>query len=236
MPQGGYTETVSLSRVSISTTTAFVEDLVAQTDGKKAIEVPISKLLAGAAMSVTATIRFVEKGSRTSAYRTTSQRGNRYWNRREHHWQRWVIEDTTGQLLLEFNQASSIPIRDIKIGSTVRVTGRVEKITGAKRMTNPVFEILTIGNRGKVPRSKISNQNFPSERGLTTNRSFPVTPSNSRASVMKTQKKTTPKTRTAFEERMRNEHTVSESLAGGLLAERCSSCGALVHNGSAHDC
>ena len=236
MPQGGYTETVSLSRVSISTTTAFVEDLVAQTDGKRAIEVPIAKLLAGAAMSVTATIKYVEKGTRTSAYRTISRRGNRYWNRQEHRWQRWVIEDATGQLLLEFNQGSSIPIRDIKIGSTVRVTGRVEKITGAKRMTNPVFEIIAVGNRGKAPRSKISNQNFSSGNKLTTKKRSSTDSIASRSGVATPSTTSVPKIRTAFEERMRNEHTISEALAGSLLAERCSSCGALVHNGSAHDC
>ena len=236
MPQGGYTETVSLNRVSLSTTTAFVEELVTQTNGKRAIEVPISKLIVGAAMSVTATIRFVEKDSKTSAYRTTSRRGNQYWNRHVHHWQRWVIEDATGQLILEFNQGSSIPIRNIKIGSTVRVTGRVEKVTGAKRMTNPVFEIIAVGDKGKVPRSKISNQNFGIGERLTTDRNSSATPSAGRAGTTKPSTNTVPKSLTAFEERMQSERTISEALAGSLLAERCSSCGALVHNGTAHDC
>jgi len=236
MPQGGYTETVSADKVSIADTTAFLEKLIPAKNGKKAIEVAIKDLVPGAAMSVRATLKFVTKEALKSSYVSYSKRGNRYWKTRYHPWQRCIIKDHSGQLLLELNQENSIPIRELKIGSTVRVIGRVERVANELRMTNPIFEVLAVGEKGKSPKTKLSNDRSrarPAPPNSPIRQTSSITPK-TRQLGSNSQDKKDP-ARTPLEAVIRAHHEKQPAVSE-FLAERCSSCGALVPNGSAHDC
>jgi hypothetical protein len=99
MPQGGYTETVSLSAIGINQITPFVEDLVQRTDGHKAIQVPISKAIPGASMRVEGILKHASRDTRTAVFKGSYGVGRVY-----HEWHRWVIDDGTGRLLIEIRE------------------------------------------------------------------------------------------------------------------------------------
>lgn len=231
MPQGGYTETVSSARIGIPKTTAFVEKLIGQAEGKRAIEVPISQLIPGATMSVKATLKYVTRDSKTWTYYSRSRKGYLYRNHRQNSWQRWVLEDGSGRLLVELRAGHSVSIKSLKVGSRVLVVGRVEKADSIFRMTNPVFEVLTDGAKSRLPKKKISNESLLERKQVRSSSSGRAAPtsgpgSNPRSRSIAPQK--TAKTQLDLKLNDRNPRT--------QLAERCSSCGALVPDGTSHDC
>lgn len=230
MPQGGYTETVSLAGIGIPKTTEFVEKLIGQAGGKRAIEVPISQLIPGATMSVKATLKFATRESQRWTYYSRSRRGYLYRNYRQNNWQRWVLEDGTGRLLVELRAGNSVPIKSLKAGSRILVVGRVELADSMFRMTDPVFEVLTVGSKSRVPKKKVSNESLlikkegrTPTRGRTAAESKPLRAPQSHSGTKKTSK---PQLDLKLENVSPSTH----------LAEHCSACGALVPDGTGHDC
>jgi hypothetical protein len=235
MPQGGYTETVSLSALKISELTPFVEDLVQRTDGQKAIQVPISKVIPGASMRVEGKLKYA-----TRDYRTAVFQGDYGVGRIRHEWHRWVIHDGTGELLIEMRGRDAIPLRHLRVESAIEVTGRVEEVGSVFRMTNPVYRVISVGKYGKPPKREMTNEGIATtllrirlrRKSDTSRKSFAHTSPAKKAK--KPVKVITP--RTGFEAKLEEKIEQRHNLSSAHLAKRCSSCGALVGNGAAHDC
>ena len=220
MPQGGYTETVSLNRLGLKKITAFVEEVSQRTNGQKAIDTPIKKLIPGITTRVCGNLTHVTEAGNSSVKKAG------IWMR-AYDWQRWVLEDESAHLLVEIKKTNSVSMRSLKIGSKIEVTGRIEKVGKTFRMTNPVFRVIEIGNKGIAPRKEISNagSQTPEKR--------------SRASSKQT---TSSVNKTVSKPKMSESPIESDSLDGEkrdfvrARAEHCSACGALVPNGASHDC
>ncbi len=237
MPQGGYTETVSLSSLNILEIAPFVEDLVKRTDGQKAIRIPINRVIPGASMRVEGKLKYASVGIRTAVFRGTYRVG-----RIHHEWHRWVIDDGTAELLIEIRERDAIPLRQLRIGSTIEVTGRVEEVGSVFRMTNPVYRVISIGKSGKPPKRDMTNEGIATTLLRIRLRRKPdvfqkTSIDTSRSTKTKTKKKVkVAPPRTGFEAQLEKKMEQRQSLSSAHLAERCSSCGALVGNGAAHDC
>ena len=220
MPQGGYTETVSLSRLGVKKITAFVEEVSQRTNGQKAIDTPIKKLIPGITTRVSGNLAHITEGGD----RTVKNAG--IWIR-AYDWQRWVLEDESAHLLVEIKKTNSVPMRRLKIGSRIEVTGRIEKVGKTFRMTNPVFQVIEIGNTRTAPRKEISNigiqtpqkRSSPSKRQSTSE----VNRANSKPE----------KSQDIVEI---HSQSVEKRDFVRARAEHCSACGALVPNGASHDC
>jgi hypothetical protein len=94
-------------------------------------------------------------------------------------------------------------------------------------MTNPVFRVIEIGNKGIAPRKEISNVGSQTLE------------KRSRASS----KQTSSSVNETFSKPKKSENPIeSDSLDVEkrdfvrARAEHCSACGALVPNGASHDC
>lgn len=231
MPQGGYTETASLNSVSIGQVYEYVNDLCVKANGKEAISVPIGGLIVGAVMKTNGTLEYAASKTRTAKFE-----GDYQWHQRTHYWQQWVISENGKKLTIELNQTNSTPIKQLKIGGRVDVVGRVELVNGEFRMTNPDYtytkkKLLGSKRVQHTNKSKKSRKSFfsPSKPKISTN--------------IEKVKKTKPvvrskpsKPKTEFEKKMNVSRENSQNISHSHLAERCSSCGALVANGAAHDC
>jgi hypothetical protein len=235
MPQGGYTETVSLSSLNITQITPFVEDLVQRTDGQKAIQVPISKVIPGASMRVEGKLKYASLD-----YRTAIFQGNYGVGRINHEWHRWVINDGTGELLIEMRGRDAVPLRFLRVNSTIEVTGRVEEVRSVYRMTNPVYRVISVGKSGKPPKREMTNEGIATTLLRMRSRRKPNASKKSSAHTSPMKKATKPvkvtTPRTGFEAKLEEKIEQRHNLSSAHLAERCSSCGALVGNGAAHDC
>lgn len=235
MPQGGYTETVSLSSLNMIQITPFVEDLVQRTDGQKAIQVPISNVIPGASMRVEGKLKYATRDFRTAVFK-----GSYGVGRISHEWHRWVINDGTGELLIEMRGRDAVPLRYLRLESTIEVTGRIEEIGSVFRMTNPVYRVISVGKSGKPPKREMSNEGIATTLLRMRLRRKPdaSNKTSTYASPSKKSKKPVKVTapRTGFEAKLEEKIEQRHSLSSAHLAERCSSCGALVGNGAAHDC
>jgi hypothetical protein len=234
MPQGGYTETVSLSSLNVIQITPFVEDLVRRTDGQKAIQVSIGNVIPGASMRVEGKLKYATRDFRTAVFQGAYGVG-----RINHEWHRWVIHDGTGELLIEMRGRDAVPLRYLRLGSTIEVTGRIEEVGYVFRMTNPVYRVVSVGRSGKPPKREMSNEGIGTnllrmrlhpKPDASVKTSTYASPSNEEKSV----KVITP--RTGFEAKLEEKIEQRQSLSSEHLVERCSSCRALVGNGAAHDC
>lgn len=234
MPQGGYTETVSLSSLNVIQITPFVEDLVRRTDGQKAIQVSIGNVIPGASMRVEGKLKYATRDFRTAVFQGAYGVG-----RINHEWHRWVIHDGTGELLIEMRGRDAVPLRYLRLGSTIEVTGRIEEVGYVFRMTNPVYRVVSVGRSGKPPKREMSNEGIGTnllrmrlhpKPDASVKTSTYASPSNEKKSV----KVITP--RTGFEAKLEEKIEQRQSLSSEHLVERCSSCRALVGNGAAHDC
>lgn len=230
MPQGGFTETVSLQELGVSQILNFVNDLVNRHQGQSAIEVKICELIPGAAMRVSAELVYATKDYRRAyipgTYKTTVV---------SHTWHQWVLQDETGELLVEMQEREAVPIYKLKIGSTIQVTGRVERIGETLRMTNPVY---TVTNENKITgKSKKQFENLKPRKSTPS-----VVNRNQRKQSSSFPKQSTRKNhssahkKTNFEEKAHGYQSQRENLSESYLIERCSSCGAAVPNGTSHDC
>jgi RecG-like helicase len=220
MPQGGYTETVSLNRVGLRKITAFVEEVSQRTNGQKAIDTPIKKLIPGITTRVCGNLTHITEAGNRSVKKAG------VWMR-AYDWQRWVLEDKSAHLLVEIKKTNSVSMRNLKIGSKIEVIGRIEKVGKSFRMTNPVFRVIELGNAGIVPRKEISNIGSQTHEKRSRPSSKQIT-SSVKKSVSKPAK---------------SENIIeSDSLEVERIdfvhsrAEHCSACGALVPNGASHDC
>jgi hypothetical protein len=235
MPQGGYTETISLSSLNKAQITPFIEDIVWRTDGQKAIQVPISNVIPGASMRVEGKLKYASLGHRTAIFQ-----GNYGVGRINHEWHRWVIHDGTGELLIEMRGRDAVPLRYLRLDSTIEVTGRIEEVRSVFRMTNPVYRVISVGKSGKPPKREMTNEGVATTLLRIRLRRKPDTSKKSsvHATPLKKAKKPVKVTspRTVFESKLEEKIEQRHNLSSAHLAERCSSCGALVGNGAAHDC
>jgi hypothetical protein len=237
MPQGGYTETVSLDAISFLDVYEYVNKLCVSANGKEAISVPINDLIVGAVMQTSGFLDYVGKRTRTAKFEATHHVHYRSrWHEKTHHWQQWVISNGDSNLTIEVNEKNSTPIQSLKIGSRVDVVGRVESVKGELRMTNPAYTITT---KRLVTRKNVqhTNQLSGSRKLLFFRSREKVQP---KLELPNTQKRTrrsnSARKTTAFENKMNNSLEYLGSSNEMLFAERCSACGALVANGASHDC
>lgn len=237
MPQGGYTETVSLDAVSLFEVYEYVNKLCITSNGKEAISVAINDLIVGAVMQTGGVLDYVGKRTRTAKFEGTHRAHYRpRWHEKTYHWQQWVISDGDSNLTIELNERNSTPFKSLKIGGRVDVVGRVESVGGELRMTNPVYTFTT---KRAITRKSVQHTNQ-----MKRSRTFPFFRSHQtgqpKPDLLKTPKKTrgsaSGKKTTAFENKMNNSIEYSSVSNEIFLAERCSACGALVANGASHDC
>jgi hypothetical protein len=231
MPQGGYTETASLSSVSITQVYEYVNDLCVKANGTEAISVPIAGLIVGAVMQTSGTLEFAASKTRTAKFE-----GDYRWHQRTHYWQQWVISENGKKLTIELNQRNSTPIKQLKMGGRVDVVGRVELVNGELRMTNPDYTYskkrmlsgknIQHTNRSKKPRTSLF--------GPSKSRIVPKIEKGKTAKSV--DRSRPPKPKTEFEKAMNVSLENWKIVSHTHLAERCSACGALVANGAAHDC
>ncbi len=132
MPQGGFTETVSLTQLGVEEILLFLENKADRAMNKLLGPVPVQDLMVGVVMTVRGTVRAVAKDSKFRDGLDHPKYG----------WIRWVVRDSKGDdLLLEGVRQKSPLFHDLRLGSEVEVTGRVEKIGNVYRMTNPIFTL-----------------------------------------------------------------------------------------------
>ncbi len=231
MPQGGYTETASLNSVSLGQVYEYVHDLCLKANGKEAISVPISGLIVGAVMQTNGTLEYAASKTRTAKFE-----GDYRWHQRTHYWQQWVISENGKTLTIELNQNNSTPIKQLKIGGRVDVVGRVELVNGELRMTNPDYNYT----KKKLLSSKHvqhTNKSKKSRASLFSSSKPKISAKIEQAKKAKPAVRSKPsKPKTEFEKKMNVSLGDSKNVTHSQLAERCSSCGALVANGAAHDC
>jgi len=231
MPQGGYTETVSLNSVSYLEVYEYVNSLCRRANGSEAINSSISDLVVGAVMQTSGELEFA-----ASKFRTAMFKGEHRWHSKYYEWQQWVISEKGTRLTIELNQKNSTPIKNLKIGSRVDVVGRVESVGGELRMTNPIYTVYVthlISRR----RIEISNKENWFDRWKV--RPTQTSSKKFKKSEIKTNKKS-PKSsvapRTPIEKAARLLESDKTGTDTTYLIERCSNCGAPVPNGAKHDC
>jgi len=231
MPQGGYTETISLNSVSYVEVYEYVNALCRKADGREAINSSINDLVVGAVMQTSGTLEFATLKTRTAMFK-----GDYRWHSKHHKWQQWVISENGAKLTIELNERNSTSLKTLKIGSRVDVVGRVESVNGEFRMTNPIYTLhvtrlisrreIEITNKEKwferrkfrqtQASDEINEQSKSKKKKNNTKSSFrPATPIEKVARLMESNR---PETDTTY------------------LIERCSACGAPVPNGAKHDC
>ena len=231
MPQGGYTETISLSSVSYVEVYEYVNTLCRKANGREAINSLINDLVVGAVMQTSGTLEFATLKTRTATFK-----GDYRWHSKYHKWQQWVISENGAKLTIELNERNLTSLKTLKIGSRVDVVGRVESVNGEFRMTNPVYTLhvtrlisrrkIEITNKEKwfdrrklrqtQASDKIYKESKSKKKKINTKSSFrPSTPIEKVARLMESNR---PETDTTY------------------LIERCSACGAPVPNGTKHDC
>lgn len=231
MPQGGHTETVSLASIGLQQISAFTSNLVDKTDGKEAVSVPISSLIAGASMRT-----FGELEAVTTSHRKAVFKGDTRWHEKYHEWQNWSIKDNGFYLTVELNSKAKADIRKLRVGSQVEVIGRVETVDGQFRMTNPVYTVIVTRpiSRRKV---EISNKESWLNRLAFRQTQIPEEIyADSKSNKKRKSSKTSIKPSTPIEKAARSLEISRPQLDDTYLVERCSACGAPVPNGANHDC
>jgi hypothetical protein len=231
MPQGGYTETVSLNEISFSEVNDYVSILCANANGKEAINVSIRELIVGAVMQTNGILEYAATRTRTAKFK-----GDYQWHYKYYKWQQWVISNNGSKLTIELNQRNSTPLKNLRIGGRVDVVGRVESVDGELRMTNPEYMFTgkrllskkTLQHTNKSRKSRTKSPAHEKKALFQFDKPAAVTRQKYRVAPLK------PKT--AFEKAMNKTLESELSVNSSLLAERCSACGALVANGASHDC
>jgi hypothetical protein len=133
MPQGGHTETVSLHSLPIEQIREKVISLIATASMEALNPASISDLIPGTYARITGTIK---AASGVRAYRTKSG------------WQRWIVEDEYGCLVVEVSGRNQVRKEFLNPGRGIEVEGRVEIMRNTLNlgkgetlflMTNPKF-------------------------------------------------------------------------------------------------
>ncbi len=232
MPQGGYTETVSLESLSLNQIVQYADELARRADGQKAIRVPIAEAIPGASMRIEGQLKYICTGVRTAKFSGSYGSG-----RKSHEWHRWVIADDTGEMLVELRKRDAIPIRELKVDSKIEVTGRVEQVGAVLRMTNPVYRVIAVGKLGRIPRQQLTNEGRQTSNPWLKKHHGPKQSPNRRATLASDQKENSKvHPRIFLVNTFEKELTRKVATSSLHAAERCSSCEAWVANGAAHDC
>lgn len=137
MPQGGHSETVSLSHLSVREITSKVEQIVSACHGGSISASSINELIGGTYMSVKGVMRAI-----------TGIPGPGDRRRRQVTWQRLLVSDDHSQMTIELSHGRRIPLYPGTIGRQIEAVGRVEVMDNSPnnrfrrpgfdfRMTNP---------------------------------------------------------------------------------------------------
>lgn len=231
MPQGGYTETISLNSVSCVEVYEYVNTLCGKANGREAINSSINNLVVGAVMQTSGTLEFATLKTRTAMFK-----GDYRWHSKYHKWQQWVISENGVKLTIELNERNSTSLKILKMGSRVDVVGRVESVNGEFRMTNPVY---TLHVTRLISRRKIE---FTNKESWFGRRKLRQTRASDEIYEKSKSKKKTSNTESSFrpstpiEKAARLMESNRPETDTTYLIERCSACGAPVPNGAKHDC
>lgn len=151
MPQGGHTETVHLSELTIDTVCEKVESIIQRTNNQVVSAVCIVDLVPGIVVKVSGTLK---SASQVPGGNSRSK------------WQRWLITDGTGHLLIEVSDRDCVPMAFLNPGRQVEVIGRVERVKNTlglggsrhlSRMSNPSYVLLPFKARFRTSSGVIAS-------------------------------------------------------------------------------
>lgn len=158
IPQGGVSETASLLRIDARDCIDFVDQQLDEIGELKATNIPISDLQAGQLATTTGKLKSTEKVfvPRYPRYRRPwgYRRGRYPIEKRGEHWWKVTLRDGKSYLTIEFAPRREVQIRSQPRGARITVTGRVERVNGHLRMTNPTWHsaAVTGGQDGAADR------------------------------------------------------------------------------------
>lgn len=126
MPQGGHTETVPLSEIELGAISDKISEIAGLCDGGVVTSAAIEGLIVGTYMRVQGKIEATMGISGPGDHR-----------RRRVTWQRVLVSDSSGQLVVELSGNRRLREYPALIGTPVDLVGRVELFEDVYRMTNP---------------------------------------------------------------------------------------------------